>query len=120
MYILYLWCKDTIHSIPVLEIAVGHWPFSDQFQHLADQNPFWLAKFPVHFQWEQQSVTYKYPVFKKMADQFLILISSTAILCMGLPISLPLLLANSRVIAPTLTSQAMAGLVFTSCANPSE
>ena len=42
---------------PVLEITVGHWPFSDQFQHLADQNPFWSAKFPVHFQWGQQLVT---------------------------------------------------------------
>ena len=27
----------------VLEIAAGFWPFSDQFQHLADQNPFWSA-----------------------------------------------------------------------------
>ena len=24
----------------VLEITVGHWPFSDQFEHLADQNLF--------------------------------------------------------------------------------
>ena len=23
----------------MLEITVGHWPFSDQFQDLADQNP---------------------------------------------------------------------------------
>ena len=36
----------------VLEITVSHWPFSDQFQHLADQNPFWSAIFPVHFQWD--------------------------------------------------------------------
>ena len=36
----------------VLEITVGHWPFSDQFQHLADQNPFWSAKFTIHFQWD--------------------------------------------------------------------
>ena len=36
----------------VLEIAAGHWPFSDQFQHLADQNLFWSAKFTVHFQWD--------------------------------------------------------------------
>ena len=35
----------------VLEIAAGHWPFSDQFQHLANQNPSRLAKFTVHFQW---------------------------------------------------------------------
>ena len=38
------------HNVAVLEITVGHWPFSDQFQHLADQNPFWSAKFTVHFQ----------------------------------------------------------------------
>jgi len=36
----------------VVEITVGHWPFSDQFQNLADQNPFWLANFTVHFQWD--------------------------------------------------------------------
>jgi len=28
------------------------WPFSNQFQHLADQNPLWLANFTVHFQWD--------------------------------------------------------------------
>jgi len=38
--------------VSVLEITVGHWPFSDQFQHLADQNLFWLANFTVHFQWD--------------------------------------------------------------------
>ena len=36
----------------VLEIIVGHWSFSDQFQHLADQNPFWSAIFSVYFQWD--------------------------------------------------------------------
>ena len=25
---------------PVLEITVSHWPFPDQSQHLANQNPF--------------------------------------------------------------------------------
>ena len=35
-----------------VEIAVGHWPFSEQFQHLAGQNPFWSVKFPVRFQWD--------------------------------------------------------------------
>ena len=30
-------------TIAVLEIIVGHWPFSDQFQHWADQNLFRLA-----------------------------------------------------------------------------
>jgi len=37
------------YNIAVLEITVGHWPFSNQFQHLADQNPFWSANFTVHF-----------------------------------------------------------------------
>ena len=36
--------------LAVLETTVGHLPFSNQFQHLADQNPFWSAKFTVHFQ----------------------------------------------------------------------
>jgi len=36
----------------VLEITVGHWPFSIQFQHLADQNSFWSANFTVHFHWD--------------------------------------------------------------------
>ena len=42
----------------VLEINDGHWPFSDQFQHLTDQNPFWSAKFPVHFQWDTYKICY--------------------------------------------------------------
>jgi len=37
----------------VLEITAGHWPFSNQFQHLADQTPFWSANFTVHFQWDE-------------------------------------------------------------------
>ena len=41
-----------IDNVSVLETTVGHWPFSDQFQHLADQNSFWSAKFTVHFQWD--------------------------------------------------------------------
>ena len=64
-----------IVSNGVLEITVGHWPFSDQFYHLVNQNPFWLAKFPVHFQWDR---TYKISYLQKTANQFLILISSTA------------------------------------------
>ena len=43
----------------MLEITVGHLLFSDQFQHLADQNPFWSTKFPVHFQWNGKSIAYK-------------------------------------------------------------
>ena len=44
----------TVKSVvpTMLEITVGHWPFSDQFQHLTDQNPFWSAKFTVHFRWD--------------------------------------------------------------------
>ena len=34
--------------ITVLEITVDYSSFSDQFQHLANQNQFWLAIFPVH------------------------------------------------------------------------
>ena len=60
--------------LPVLEIATGHWSFSNQFRHLADQNPFWLAKFTVHFQW---NMVINNLIFKKMADQYLKLISST-------------------------------------------
>ena len=69
----------TSASIPALENSQS-WPFSKQFQHLADQNPFWSAKFPVHFQWGQQSVTYKISYLQKMDNRFLILISSTGIL----------------------------------------
>ena len=54
-----------------LEITVGHWPFSDRFQHLADQIPFWSAKF--HFGWPNFSHIFngtvinnlRIPVFKK-------------------------------------------------------
>ena len=57
---LYMYCnvnKLVVLYSTMLEITVSHWPFSDQFQHLADQNPFWSTKFPVRFQWQQQSVT---------------------------------------------------------------
>jgi len=38
---------DLIIGMPsVLEITVGHWPFSDQFEHLVDQN---LPYFPYIF-----------------------------------------------------------------------
>ena len=58
----------------MLEITVIHWPFSDQFQYLADQNPFWSAKFTVHLQWT--TMTYKVSYFQKN-NQLLILISTT-------------------------------------------
>ena len=45
-------CIDLQSRWLVLEITVNHWPFSDRFQHLANQNPFWLANFAVHFQWD--------------------------------------------------------------------
>ena len=63
----------------VLEIAAGHWPFSDQFQHLADQNPCWSAKFTVHFQWDSNQKPTKCLIFEKTANQFLILISTTGL-----------------------------------------
>ena len=43
--------SEVVSRITVLEITVGHWPFSNQFQHLADHNTFWSAIFHVHFQW---------------------------------------------------------------------
>ena len=59
-------------GVSVLEITVGHWPFSDQFQHLADQNPFWSAKFTVHFQWDGNLIgnLQKCPIFKKWPTNF--------------------------------------------------
>ena len=53
-------------SNAVLKITVGHWQFSDQFQHLADQNPFWSAKFTVGW----QLITYKMSYFKKWPTNF--------------------------------------------------
>ena len=41
-----------LSTLSMIEITVSHWPISDQFQHLAEQNPFWSAIFPVHFQWD--------------------------------------------------------------------
>ena len=52
MYVVLTFIVPSFIKYTVLEITVGHWPFSDQFQHLANQNPFWLAKFTVHFQWD--------------------------------------------------------------------
>ena len=46
----------------MLEIAADYWPFSDQFQHLVNLNPFSMG---------QQSKTSD---LKKTANQFLILI----------------------------------------------
>ena len=34
-----VFCLHALNDM-CLEITVGHWPFSDQFQHLADQNLF--------------------------------------------------------------------------------
>ena len=71
--------RSLMHTISVPEITAGHWPFSDQFPHLANQNPFWSAKFTVHFQWEGHQLSIKCPIFQKTADQFLTLIYTTAI-----------------------------------------
>ena len=51
MYYTYVFEQNIYEGwYAVLEITVGHWPFSDQFQHLADQNPYWSAKLIVGFQ----------------------------------------------------------------------
>ena len=60
----------------VLEITVGHWPFSDQFQYLADQNTFQSANFTAHFQWDGNNL--QNVLFSKNG-LFLTLISITAI-----------------------------------------
>ena len=41
-----------VYHIAVLEVTVCHWLFSYQFQHLAGQNQFCLAKDTAHFQWD--------------------------------------------------------------------
>ena len=56
-FMLKILAIPAMEDYAVLEITVNHWLFSDQFQHLADQNPFWLAKFAVRFQWGQRSMT---------------------------------------------------------------
>jgi len=61
----------------LLEITVGHRPFSNQFQYLTDQNSFCLDKFTVHFQWEAINIPVKSSNLLKTSDQFLNLISST-------------------------------------------
>ena len=69
---------------PVLEITVHHWTFSNQFQHLGDQNPFLSAIFPVLFNWTAISNLYvKYAI---LANQFLILISNTVIYSLMIPL----------------------------------
>ena len=61
----------------VVAIPFGHWPFSDQFQHMTDQNPLLLAK--LTFSMGRQSITYKMSYLKKWPT-FLTLISTTPIL----------------------------------------
>ena len=61
----------------VLEITVGHWPFSDQFQHFADQNPFDRPNLLYIFNGMAIDTLQKMSCFQKMADQFLTLISTT-------------------------------------------
>ena len=51
------------------KITVSHWPFSDQFQYLADQNLFWSAKFAIHFQWNSNQKPTKYPMYLQENDQ---------------------------------------------------
>ena len=55
-------------------MTVGHWPFSDQLQHMADQNPFgWLYLLYIFNGVIVNNIRH---IFKK-ADQFLIHISTT-------------------------------------------
>ena len=69
---------------PVLEITVHHWTFSNQFQHLGDQNPFLSAIFPVLFNWTAISNLYVKDAI--LANQFLILISNTVIYSLMIPL----------------------------------
>jgi len=67
----------------VLEITVGHRPFSDQFQYLTDQNSFCSDKFTVHFQWEAINIPVKSNNLLQTSDQFLNLISGPV--CVSIP-----------------------------------
>ena len=50
--------RNSVKGLSTIGLAINtHWPFSDQFQHLANQNLFWLAKFTVHF--NGKTITYK-------------------------------------------------------------
>ena len=48
LLVVHVHTLDKSSTLAVLEVTVSHWPFRDQFQHLADQNSIWSAKFPVH------------------------------------------------------------------------
>ena len=45
-------CNKSVSSVLEKQPAIG-------------QNPFWFAKFTVHFQWDSNQWLIKYPVFKK-------------------------------------------------------
>ena len=45
-------CHNAAPAATMLEIAAGHQPLSYKFQHMADQNLFWLAKLTIYFQWK--------------------------------------------------------------------
>ena len=51
-------------SMAVLEITVGHWPFSDQFQHLADQIHFGRPNLLYIFNGMANDNLQKCPIFK--------------------------------------------------------
>ena len=59
-----------LYTCAVLEITIDHWSFSDQLQYLADQNPFWSAKFTCTFSMGQQSLTYKIFYLKNWLTNF--------------------------------------------------
>ena len=65
-----------MYACTVLEITVSHWPFSDQFEHLADKSIL-ISHISQHFQWASSKIAHKISNLKKTADQFLILNSGT-------------------------------------------
>ena len=80
---IHTYIRTYIHAYtytPVLEITAGHWPFSDQFQHLADQNRILVSQFYCTFSIGWQSITYKISYLQKTPDQFLTFISTTALI----------------------------------------
>jgi len=59
---------------PVLEITVGHWPFSS----LGQPKSILVGQFYCTLSMGWQSITYKMSYLQKMINQFLTLISTTA------------------------------------------
>ena len=68
-----------LYSISSYSVSSWLLVISNQFQHLANHNPLWSAKFTVHLQWD--AIHYIQNVLSsKMTDQFLHLFSSAVII----------------------------------------